>query len=208
MNTSDTPSWLAPRNKRAATTSAPQAQTARLATTSPETRPSPGSTKPGAKAPGAVSTAAATKGKGGNPSRPKIRVSRSDDLLGLVTADVEALADRLVAASSRPEVAAIVRPDLPKILQAMIAGAHVAGPAGMGERANLFRLAGLPTERPKGEDDTTKDRLRDVAARLEKAAGMRARLVEVALQPASGHADDTAEGAEAMEAPESLGFGA
>ncbi len=117
--------------------------------------------------------------------------------------------DALIGHSTRREVAEILRPDLEGALQAMIAGAHIVGSAGMGERATLMRLAGLPLDRPKGESDAaaSKDRLAALAARLERATGMQAKLVESALVADHGHASGTVDDDEPPKGPPDLGFG-
>lgn len=122
--------------------------------------------------------------------------------------DVEALADALVAKADRPEVAQLLRPDLPDMLRAMLVGAKVPGSFGMGERSALFRMAGLPVERSKAEGDSDKARLNDVAGRLERAIGMQARLVEAHVTRPSGQESVTAEGGAQPEPPESLRFDA
>lgn len=160
------PRWLTARS--------PAQAPATPAATSPHRASTPGTASPATSPAPGETTATSPNPKAGNPRRPKIpkaRPSRSDDLLEGVATDVEALADRLVASSLRPEVAALVRPDLPDALRAMIAGAKVVGPAGQGERANLLKLAGLPVQAAAGKegDASTQDRLARLGSRIEEA---------------------------------------
>ena len=212
---SQSPSWLAKRtSKRPTTSPSPPADpdttsTTKAAPTKPNALLASTRRLPIAATLNSTGQAAASSPeKAGNPSRRKTRPSRSDDLLALVQADLPAVMDRLVAQSSRPEVAELLRADLEGALRAMIASAYVAGPAGMGERANLFKLAGLPLDRPKGDGAASKDRLASIAERLERAAGMRAKMVEAARAADFGHGSGTGEGAASAEAPESLRFDA
>jgi hypothetical protein len=132
--------------------------------------------------------------------------SRADAALDDVQTDVDLLADVLTAGAARPEVAAIIRPDLPAILRATLAGARVPGPLGASDRASVVKMAGLPMAGPKDDGTASKARLASIADRLERATGMQARLVESALAADHGHADGTGDGSDASEAAESLRF--
>ena len=142
----------------------------------------------------------------GNPSGPQANVAGRLTRSLPVLSDLEALADRVVAISGRPEIAQALRPDLPAILAASIRTAQLPGPMGMGERATIMRLAGVKLDDNKGGGKGGKDEqiatLDRIAARLERASGMRARVVDAAER----HDDDTAGEAEGAKAASGLAF--
>lgn len=194
---STTPGWLAPakppRQRQAPPAAPPPAPPATPAPTSP--------TAPATTAPTRRKTGVAGNG---NPSGPQANVAGRLTRHLPVLSDLEGLADRVVAISTRPEIALALRPDLPAILAASIRTAQLPGPMGMGERATIMRLAGvkLDDKGGKGGKDEQIATLDRIATRLERASGMRAKVVD----QADRHDDDTAEGAEAPKAAGNLTF--
>ena len=195
---STTPGWLArpkPSPKRQAPP--PDAPTAPPATQAPASHV--------AAATPAESTAKPPKARGGNPSGPQAHVAGRLTSKIPVFSDLEALSDRVVAISARPEVADALRPDMPAVLSAMIRTAQLPGPMGMGAQATLFRLAGVKLDDKgggKGSKDEHLATLDRIASRLERAAGMRARVVD----QAERHDDDTADAAEPLKVAGNLAF--
>ena len=122
-------------------------------------------------------------------------------LEGLV--DVEALADLLVAQSGDQGAAQVMRPILPKMLAAMMAGALNAGPSGAADRAALAKIIGAPwsvtaADRKGGATGKTREAGKQVGGRLEAAIARRTR--------ANGAGSDTQDEDEAGKAAPIQGF--
>lgn len=111
--------------------------------------------------------------KGGVPARGD--AGRTAPAGGL---DFEALADAVVSAAARQDAARALRPTLPSILQTVVAGAHLKGPSGMGDRGLLLRLMGIPLA--SAADTAARAGVpADVPLRLSAAHTRRVRLLAV-----------------------------
>ena len=96
---------------------------------------------------------------------------------------LEGLADRIVAESADPEAAALARPHLPAILDALLEGAKKAGSVGAADRAMVFRLLRHSSSTAREQAQAAKqlgaalgDRLASAMARSDMA---RARVLDV-----------------------------
>lgn len=149
----------------------PVASSAPVAPTAPAASPPPAPRKRTRKP--QISTAASTTAasnpteRGGNRSAPL-----ASDLTG-AAGNLEALADRIVAESADQVGAALLRPHLPVILDALVRGASMPGSQGAADRSMLLRLVRHSSSTAREQQAAARGLAAAVGAGVEAAMARR-----------------------------------